>query len=199
MSRVQARREAAKTKDRYDETFRRYSKRYFGATFDWRWFKAQGMAESNLDSAAKSWVGARGVMQLMPDTFREIASKNPELERIDDPEMNIAAGIAYDRRLWLRWESDSVMSDRERFMFASYNAGRTTLLNAQRVARTASLDPRMWSNIESVAPKVPRWRHAETLTYVRRISEFVAQLDDRGRVIAGSSTVRGMAVHGARR
>jgi membrane-bound lytic murein transglycosylase MltF len=178
--------------DRYDDDFRKYSKRTFGPAYDWRLFKAQGMAESNLDPAAKSWVGARGLMQLMPDTFREIASKNPELERIDDPEMNIAAGIAYDRRLWLRWEIDSVQSDRERFMLASYNAGRTTLLNAQRVARTASLDPRMWSNIESVAPKVPRWRHAETLNYVRRIDTFITQLDDRGRVIVGGVSSRGL-------
>src|SRR5262245_32193380 len=60
--------------DRYDETFRKYSKRYFGAAYDWRVFKAQGLAESNLDSTAHSGIGARGVMQLMPSTFREIAS-----------------------------------------------------------------------------------------------------------------------------
>ena len=97
--------------DRYDDTFSKYSKRYFGPAFDWRIFKAQGMAESNLDPKARSQVGARGVMQLMPATFREIASKNPELKRIDHPEMNIAAGIAYDRQLWTRWEGDSVLTD----------------------------------------------------------------------------------------
>ncbi len=56
--------------DRYDPTFRKYSKRFFGVGFDWRLFKAQGMTESNLNPAATSWVGARGVMQLMPTTFR---------------------------------------------------------------------------------------------------------------------------------
>ena len=30
--------------DRYDQTFRKYSKRYFGVGFDWRVFKAQAMA-----------------------------------------------------------------------------------------------------------------------------------------------------------
>ena len=88
---------------RYDDTFRKYSKRYFGIGFDWRLFKAQGMAESNLDSAATSWVGARGIMQLMPATFQEITSRNPEMSRIDDPEWNIAAGIFYDRQLWKLW------------------------------------------------------------------------------------------------
>jgi hypothetical protein len=59
LARTQQRREAAKADHKYDDTFRRYSKRWFGAAFDWRWFKAQGMAESNLDSAATSWVRAR--------------------------------------------------------------------------------------------------------------------------------------------
>jgi len=178
--------------DRYDDTFRKYTKRQFGPGFDWRIFKAQGMAESNLDSAARSHVGARGVMQLMPDTFREIASKNPELERIDDPEMNIAAGIAYDRTLWVRWERDSVDVDRTRFVFASYNAGRGTLLNAQKSARAAALDPRLWPSIEVVAPKVPRWRHTETMGYVRRIALFTSQLDDRGRVMVNGVSSRGL-------
>jgi hypothetical protein len=34
--------------NRYDDTFRKYSKRYFGPGYDWRAFKAQGMTESNL-------------------------------------------------------------------------------------------------------------------------------------------------------
>lgn len=178
--------------DRYDDVFRKYSKRYFGPAFDWRVLKAQGMAESNLDADARSHVGARGIMQLMPRTFAEVASKNPELERIDDPEMNIAAGIAYDRRLWLLWEADSVHADRLTFTFASYNAGRGTLRNAQRVAREADLDPRGWPSIEAVAPQVPRWRHGETLNYVRRISAFAAAMDERGRLMTDSVSRRGL-------
>src|SRR6188472_2058004 len=90
--------------DRYDDTFRKYSKRYFGPLFDWRLFKAQAMAESNLQMTARSWAGARGIMQLMPTTFHEIRSKNPEISgRWDRPEWNIAAGIAYSRRLWDAW------------------------------------------------------------------------------------------------
>jgi membrane-bound lytic murein transglycosylase F len=154
----------------FDDTFRKYSKRFFGPTFDWRLFKAQGMAESNLDPNAKSWVGARGVMQLMPSTFREIQSVNTELKAIDDPEMNIAAGVLYDRKLWLLWEADSIDGHRQEFMFASYNAGRRTILRAQSHARRSGLDPRVWPDIAKVAPAVPRWRHKETLDYVTRIA-----------------------------
>jgi len=178
--------------DRYDDTFRKAAKRSFGPAFDWRLFKAQGMAESNLDPAARSRVGARGLMQLMPSTYREIASENADLAMIDNPELNIEAGIAYDRQLWLRWENDSVADDRRQFMFASYNAGRGTLLNAQRRARERRLDPRQWRNIEQIAASVPRWRHLETLDYVRKIEANIIRLDDRGRIMKADATVRGL-------
>jgi membrane-bound lytic murein transglycosylase MltF len=178
--------------DRYDDTFRKASKRSFGPAFDWRLFKAQGMTESNLDPTARSRVGARGLMQLMPSTYREIASENADLAMIDNPELNIEAGIAYDRRLWLRWANDSVADDRRQFMFASYNAGRGTLLNAQRRARERRLDPRQWRNIERIAASVPRWRHAETLDYVSKIEVNIARLDDRGRIMKVDATVRGL-------
>lgn len=171
----------ARNSARYDDVFRKYSKRYFGVGFDWRLFKAQGMAESNLDSAASSWVGARGIMQLMPATFHEISSRNPEMSRIDDPEWNIAAGIFYDRTLWRLWAQDSVEEHRREFMFASYNAGRGTILSAQAMARRDSLDHRSWPAIESVAPKVRRWRYNETLGYVRRIDSLHARMDGKGR------------------
>lgn len=172
--------------DRFDESFRKYSKRYFGPDYDWRDFKAQGLTESNLDTTARSHVGARGVMQLMPSTFHEVASKNPDIQkRIDDPEWNIAAGISYDRRLWRQWEQDSVAAHRREFMFASYNAGRGTLLQAQEAARERQLDCRSWPDIEQVAPDIRRWRYRETLDYLRRIDSHLLRLDGRGRLQPG--------------
>src|SRR5215204_3640114 len=75
--------------DRYDATFRKYSKRYFGVGYDWRIFKAQAMAESEMNPNARSWVGARGLMQLMPSTYKEIQSRSATFGSIDDPEWNI--------------------------------------------------------------------------------------------------------------
>lgn len=175
--------------ERFDAAFRKYSKRYFGPAQDWREFKAQGLTESNLDTSARSYVGARGVMQLMPTTFHEVTSRNPEIQRlIDDPEWNIAAGISYDRRLWLQWEQDSVSDHRREFMFASYNAGRGTLLMAQRMARAESLDHRAWPSIELVAPQMRRWRYRETLEYLRRIDRHLESMDEQGRVRSQPAT-----------
>lgn len=168
--------------DRYDATFRKYSKRYFGVGYDWRIFKAQALAESEMNPNARSWVGARGLMQLMPSTYKQIQSRSPAFGSIDDPEWNIAAGIMHDRGLWRRWERDSIAADRREFMFASYNAGEGTIMNAQRACVARSLDRRAWQSVETVAPEVPRWRYRETLGYVRKIRSGIAQMDDKGRV-----------------
>ena len=155
--------------DRYDATFRRYSKRFFGVGFDWRYFKAQGMAESDLNPQARSHVGARGVMQLMPSTYREIATNRPDFTSIDDPEWNIAAGILHDRDLWRLWTPVVPDSERPNFMFASYNAGEGTIARAVAAAQLQKLDHARWPSIELVAPTVPRWRYRETIGYVHKI------------------------------
>lgn len=169
--------------DRYDNTFRKYSRRFFGPGFDWRIFKAQAMAESNLSMTAKSWCGARGIMQLMPSTFQEIRSRHPEMKTINHPEWNIAAGIYYDSQLWTQWEADAEEPDRHRFMLGSYNAGRRTLMRAQDVACSRQLVPGIWPSIQTVAPDVPAWRHQETLSYIERIEAGLARMDEEGRVV----------------
>lgn len=175
LERVAAARNAKKISARFDPAFRKYSKRYFGPAFDWRYFKAQGFAESGLKPDATSWVGARGVMQLMPSTYREIASHRPEFGPIDQPEWNIAAGIMHDRYLWQLWQRDVPDDDRPRFMFASYNAGEGTIARALSAARAKGGAP-AWSSIEEVAPSLQHWRYSETLGYVRRIDSTYARL-----------------------
>jgi membrane-bound lytic murein transglycosylase MltF len=167
--------------NRYDDSFRKYSKRFFGPAYDWRIFKAQAIAESGLDPEAKSAAGARGVMQLLPSTYKDVLSQNRDLGLIDDPDCNIAAGIYHDHQLWDAWTG---MSDphRQAFTLGSYNAGATTLLRAQRVAHDRELDERLWPSIEVVAPDVPLWRYSETLTYINRIRAILARMDLLGRV-----------------
>lgn len=173
---------AQRALERYDPLFRKYTKRYFGPAFDWRLFKAQALTESGLDSTAVSGAGARGVMQLMPSTFKAIQSRNPEFASVDHPEWNIAAGIAHARTLWRVWRGAVVPEDHSTFVLGSYNAGRSPILRAQDLARASAFDPRQWLSVEAVAPAVPRWRHRETLDYVRRVRANFARLDPHGRV-----------------
>ncbi|MFC1476962.1 transglycosylase SLT domain-containing protein [candidate division KSB1 bacterium] len=153
----------------YDGHFKKWSKRFFGVGFDWKWFKAQAIAESNLRENAKSWVGAKGIMQIVPRTFEEIQQKNPTFANINEPRWNIAAGIYYDSQMYKRWNDVRSFEDRFSFTFASYNAGRSTILNAQKVSKSEGYIGLRWVDIEAVAEKVPRWRHTETLGYVKKI------------------------------
>ena len=158
---------------KYDPYFRKYSKRFFGPAIDWQWFKAQGIAESGLRENAKSWVNAKGIMQIMPKTFIELQKKNNQLKDVMTPRWNICAGIYYDSVLFKKWIEDRKFIDRMRFTMGSYNAGFRTILRAQKVSREKGFNGRDWESIKKVAPKVYRWRHKETLNYIKKIEKLM--------------------------
>lgn len=161
--------------DKYDDYFKKYTKRYFGPFFDWKWFKAQAIAESGLSSRIMSDAGAVGVMQILPSTYREIQEENPHFKDIESPRWNIAAGIYYDRILYRKWRTPP---DQERIYFtlASYNAGYRRILRAY--TRTAE-EKREWELFRRNVP-------GETRYYVKRIRDL---MDDERR--AKGQRIRG--------
>jgi membrane-bound lytic murein transglycosylase F len=149
----------------YDHHFRKYAKRYFGPHFDWRWFKAQGIAESGLNPRSRSSAGARGIMQILPSTYREIRASNPHFLAIEDPRWNIAAALWYDRRLYRKWQDQlTTRRDRLTFTLASYNAGLGAMRRAYRRSDegAGARAGRYWDTVGPFAP-------AETRRYVARI------------------------------
>ena len=157
----------------FDPHFRKYTKRFFGVGFDWYYFKAQAIAESNLNPDARSPVGAVGLMQLMPATFEEVSNKADFTPgALDDPRWNIAAGIWYNKYQFDYWEKGRSLDERLKFMYGSYNAGRVTLRKAQRHAIDQGLNPRVWDSMHQVLPLVTGHRSKETLNYVERIFEI---------------------------
>ncbi len=151
--------------DQYDHHFRKYAKHYFGVGFDWRWFKAQAIAESGLRPGAKSARGAIGLMQIMPPTYGDILKDNPTFGDISEPRWNIAAGIYYDRLLYKRWSFTPKNHERMAFTFASYNAGYNRLRKDLRQALKETGDGD-WTR---VAPYTP----TETQHYVSRIFDLM--------------------------
>lgn len=150
---------------RFDDHFRKYSKRFFSVAFDWRWFKAQGITESSLRERATSRVGARGVMQIMPATFEEITAQSSlRIADIEDPRQNIAAAVFYDRRLYDLWDDIPERRQRLAFAFASYNGGRSRVLRAQDRCETACAE---WARVAAHVPE-------ETRDYVARIMRLMA-------------------------
>ena len=155
---------------KYDKYFSKYSKRYFGPNFDWKYFKAQAIAESRLKAKAKSRVGALGVMQIMPKTFKEIQQKNPSIKGSrKQPRWNIAAGIYYNRIIWKDWKAERPFQDRINFMFGAYNAGKGNILKAQKIARKKELNENVWESMEQSLPEVTGKHSKETISYVRKI------------------------------
>ena len=157
----------------YDPYFTKYSKRFFGVGFDWRYFKAQAVAESNLRPDVRSPVGAIGLMQVMPRTFDEIRRKNPAIAgSAEQPRWNIAAGIWYDRQQFLVWAEERSLVERLKFMFGSYNAGRANILRAQRFALGEGLNATLWESVAGALPRVTGRRSQETVSYVSRVFDI---------------------------
>jgi soluble lytic murein transglycosylase-like protein len=158
---------------KFDRYFSKYSKRYFGPNFNWHYFKAQAVAESRLKADARSRVGAVGLMQIMPKTFKEIVQKEPTIKGTrKQPRWNIAAGIYYDRQIWKLWQAERSFQDRINFMFASYNAGKGNILKAQKIAAREKLNPNLWESIEPALQKVTGKHSQETITYVKKINHI---------------------------
>jgi membrane-bound lytic murein transglycosylase MltF len=143
--------------------------RKYGATYnlDWMLMAAQGYQESRLDHSAKSHVGAIGVMQLMPETGKEL-----KVGDITKLEPNIHAGIKYIRAMVDRNYANEPMDDINKmlFAFAAYNAGPGRVRQLRREATARGLDPNVWFNsVERVAAeRVGR----ETVTYVSNIYKY---------------------------
>ncbi len=156
----------------YDRYFKKYTKRYFGPHFDWRWFKSQGIAESNLDVNAESHVGAQGIMQIMPETYAEIRAQNPTFTSVIEPKWNIAAGIFYDRQLYRKWRKPLPSEERLFLAFSSYNAGYGRVLKA--VKRTQNKNY-TWVMVKQYLP-------GETKGYVARIAELM-DVENRNRYL----------------
>ncbi len=155
---------------KFDKYFSKYTKRYFGPGMDWKLFKAQAVAESQLKADAKSSVGAKGIMQIMPKTFDEIRRKNPTIKGTSEqPRWCIAAGIWYDKSIWDMWKVKRPLQDRIDFMMGSYNAGKGHIIKAQKKAQNMGIDPNRWSSIEKTLPDITGTHSKETIGYVRKI------------------------------
>jgi membrane-bound lytic murein transglycosylase F len=144
----------------YNEHFQKYTKRYFGPHFEWRWFKSQAITESTLKPEVRSPAGAVGLMQILPSTFAEIQRAHPYFIDIVSPRWNIAAGIWYDCYLY-RQQAWDALADEDQLMmaFAGYNSGLGGALRAFK------LTPPPADSWLRVAPHAPK----ETQSYVKRI------------------------------
>jgi membrane-bound lytic murein transglycosylase MltF len=144
--------------------FQKYGDRYH---VDWLLMAAQGYQESRLNQAARSPVGAIGVMQVMPATGAEL-----RVGDINQTGPNIHAGIKYMRWMMDNYYGQEPMTqlDKALFAFASYNAGAGRISRLRGMAAKRGLDPNVWfGNVEYIAAEKIG---AETVTYVSNIYKY---------------------------
>ncbi len=120
----------------YDAIFKRVSRKY---GFDWRLMAAQAYQESRFDPRVKSWVGAKGLFQVMPTTGRAMGFSN-----LENPEQGAHAGIEYMRRLVSQLDARIPLKHRLRFALAAYNVGLGHVQDARRLAAQIGLNPNKW-------------------------------------------------------
>lgn len=120
----------------YDTLVKKYAREF---EFDWRLIVAQMYQESRFNPKAKSWVGAQGLMQVMPRTAKEMGIGN-----LKQPESGIKAGVQYLNWVRDRFEPELNVKARMWFTLAAYNAGQGHVRDARRLARQQGLNPNKW-------------------------------------------------------
>ena len=163
---------------RYDRLFMTYSRTI---RWDWRLMAAQCYQESTFDPEARSWAGALGLMQIMPSTAQQLGLP---MEKIHDPESNIAAAARYLGQLEAKFSDIPSRYERQNFALACYNGGYHHIRDAMALAARDGLNSKSWNVVSRYVLMLsqPRYyrdpivkygymRGSETVDYVYRIRQ----------------------------
>lgn len=156
----------------YDDLIRDSKRRYWSTCPDWRYIKAELIAESNLDPTARNPLSsAQGIAQFMPPTWDDMVEHmrwSPTASPYD-PTYAIPACADYLDSLWSQWSSKRTVIDRLSLTWASYNYGLGNVLRVQRLQGGAM-------DYATIARGLPK----ETVDYVERIKAVFAELVQAG-------------------
>ena len=127
----------------YDSVFKLYAKQL---GWDWRLLAAIAFCESGFDPNATSWMGARGIMQVMPKTARLFGVDEASLS---NPEVSVRVASQILKELDGIMRSRTSAANRIKFVLAAYNAGSGHVTDAIALAAKYELNPREWEeNVE---------------------------------------------------
>lgn len=115
--------------------------------------------ESNFNPRAESVKGARGLMQVMPDTGQWVARRvgipNYSPDLLYSPEVNIKIGAFYMSDLYREYNGSTTL------VLAAYNAGRGNV--------NKWLEEKQWDGNQGGIDRIP---YPETRQFIRKITFY---------------------------
>jgi len=110
---------------------------------DWRLLAAIARKESRFDPMAVGPNGARGMMQVLPETALGMGANIWDLS---DPEQGVEIGARYFRRLLDVWLDDPALDEetRLRFAVAAYHVGPGRFSRLRKEAEAHGLNSNRW-------------------------------------------------------
>lgn len=123
----------------YDEEIKKASEI---VGWDWRLLASLIYQESEFKPNVRSWVGAYGLMQMMPTTLEKYG-----LDTTSNAQQQIIAGANY--LVYLEKQLPEEITDsteRMKFVLASYNSGIGHVLDGRRLAKKYGKDSNIWTN-----------------------------------------------------
>lgn len=131
----------------------------------WKLLKAQYYQESRLNPNAVSPVGAAGVAQFMPATWRQVTKElgwSGIDSRLAGPAIEAGAYYMMEQRRTFRSLADW---SRHKHALGGYNAGAGNIMKAAKLCGA----PAEWEETVTCLPRVTGHHSAETKTYIERI------------------------------
>lgn len=121
----------------YDSLFKVYAPEI---GWDWRMLAALSFQESRFNPNARSWSGASGLMQLMPETAIRFGC-----DSTPSPDCSVRAGVKYLKYLQNMWRKRVPNpEERNKFVLASYNIGQGHIIDAQNLAKELGMQDTIW-------------------------------------------------------
>lgn len=123
---------------RFDDLIKEVSNEY---NMDWRLIASLIYQESGFQTKARSWVGAFGLMQLMPNTAQMFGVDSASSLRDQ-----VTAGVKFIKWLDKQLPEEIIEEERIKFILASYNVGIAHVFDARRLAEKNNKDPNVWAD-----------------------------------------------------
>ena len=124
----------------FDHLFKKYAKEI---GWDWRIIASLAYNESNFDTTAVSWAGAKGLMQLMPQTARALGI--PEGKE-QNPEESVKAATKYLAQISRSFTKVTDPDEKIKFILGSYNAGIGHVFDAMALAEKYGKNKYVWDD-----------------------------------------------------